>query len=58
MMTGYALSADGIWRQHSWLVAFDNEDYPYIVETTEERISYYGFAMTYEECEIFLYWNS
>jgi hypothetical protein len=34
---GYALSADGLWRQHSWGVR-QNE----IVETTEERQKYFG----------------
>lgn len=43
--TGYALSKDGIWQQHTWLVqakARTNN----IIETTEPRIAYYGFAMT------------
>ena len=58
IMTGYALSVDGMWRQHTWLVAFDDNDCPYLVETTEYRVAYYGFAMTYDECDRFLYWNS
>lgn len=60
IMTGYAMSHDGMWRQHSWLVAFDsdNGDAPYLVETTEYRAAYYGFAMTYDECARFLYENS
>lgn len=50
--TGYALSVDGMWRQHSWLIhrkARSNK----IVETTRPRVLYYGFAMTPEMCEMF-----
>lgn len=50
--TGYALSEDGIWRQHSWLVwhkARSNQ----IVETTAKRIAYYGFVMPYDMCQQF-----
>lgn len=35
---GYALSEDGLWRQHSWLV--DKMDRTY--ETTVPRVMYYG----------------
>lgn len=38
-MLGYALSADGLWHEHSWLV----DSYGTIVETTgAERIAYIG----------------
>lgn len=38
-MLGYALSADGLWHEHSWLV----ESYGTIVETTgTSRIAYIG----------------
>ena len=50
--TGYALSPDGMWRQHSWLLwkkARSNQ----IVETTTPRIVYFGFAMPYDMCEKF-----
>lgn len=50
--TGYALSNDGMWRQHSWLIwhkARSNQ----IVETTKQRILYYGFVMPYDMCEEF-----
>ena len=55
--TGYALSSDGMWRQHSWCIwnkARSNQ----IVETTEPRILYYGFVMTTEQCEEFAYNNN
>ena len=50
--TGYALSEDGMWRQHSWLVwhkARSNQ----IVETTVKRVAYYGFVMSYDMCKEF-----
>ena len=50
--TGYALSDDGMWRQHSWLVwhkARSNQ----IVETTVKRVAYYGFVMPYDMCQQF-----
>jgi hypothetical protein len=48
--TGYALSKDGMWRQHSWVYTNDGT----VVETTEKRLQYFGFVMTDEECELFL----
>lgn len=49
--TGYALAADGCWRQHSWCVDLGGN---VVFETTEPRTSYYGFVMTVEECEDFI----
>ena len=54
--TGYALSADGMWRQHSWLIHRKPRSNR-VVETTEPRILYYGFAMTLELCEKFVSYN-
>lgn len=54
--TGYALSADGCWRQHSWVVQPLKTKHR-IWETTVARIAYFGFVMTDEECERFLYEN-
>lgn len=54
--TGYALSNDGIWRQHSWLVhryRTAMQHRTQIVETTEKRAAYYGFEMTEAEAEEF-----
>ena len=52
--TGYALSADGMWRQHSWLVwRKESEDKEVIIETTKKRVAYYGFEMTEEEAKEF-----
>ncbi len=54
--TGYALSKDGIWRQHSWCVWRATRSWR-VVETTMKRIQYYGYIMTEDESEKFLYEN-
>lgn len=46
--TGYGLSEDGIWRQHSWLMRGEC-----VVETTVSRLLYYGFELTESEAEVF-----
>lgn len=38
--TGYALSADGLWRQHSWGVRREG-----ILETTVPREKYFGIVL-------------
>ena len=38
--TGYALSEDGLWRQHSWGVLREG-----ILETTKERVKYFGILL-------------
>lgn len=48
--TGYALTRDGMWRQHSWILTNDGK----VVETTVKRVQYFGYVMTPEECEEFL----
>jgi hypothetical protein len=35
--TGYALSDDGLWRQHSWGISRNG-----VLETTVERLKYFG----------------
>ena len=54
--TGYALSKDGIWRQHSWLLEGYNTSKQYryhLIETTEKRVAYFGFELSPEEAEAF-----
>lgn len=54
--TGYALSQDGMWRQHSWLVHYyktATQNRVRVVETTTKRVAYYGFEMTDEEAKEF-----
>ena len=50
--TGYALSEDGMWRQHSWVLWFKPRSVQ-IVETTTPRKAYYGVCLDYNECYIF-----
>jgi hypothetical protein len=38
--TGYALSDDGLWRQHSWGVLRNG-----VLETTEARLKYFGILL-------------
>ena len=49
IVTGYALSRDGAWRQHTWCVDKDDK----VIETTEKRVLYFGFPMTRAEAEEF-----
>jgi hypothetical protein len=40
--SGYALTGDGLWRQHSWGVdAADGR----VIETTVRRVRYYGVIL-------------
>lgn len=52
--TGYALSKDGMWRQHSWV--YDLID-KVVIETTEKRVAYWGILLEVPECEAFLMSN-
>lgn len=53
IVTGYALSDDGLWRQHSWGIGHDGQ----IIETTEPRENYYGFALRNDEAVEFCAFN-
>lgn len=50
--TGWALSEDGLWRQHSWAMRGDE-----LVETTQDRELYYGVILQGEELEQFIKMN-
>jgi len=39
---GFALSEDGVWREHSWA---EHKNESYILETTELRTMYYGIRL-------------
>lgn len=54
--TGYALSQDGLWRQHSWLLhryATSCQSRERVIETTVKRLAYFGFEMTQQEAALF-----
>ena len=58
--TGYALSQDGLWRQHTWLVhRYDTatQHRTRIIETTAKRLAYFGCEMSDEEAEEFCLMN-
>ena len=46
--TGYALSGDGLWRQHSWGVGRLG-----VVETTQGREKYFGRLLQGNDAELF-----
>ena len=52
IVTGYALSDDGIWRQHTWCRARTSRGFR-VWETTRPRVLYFGFAMTSDEAREF-----
>jgi hypothetical protein len=49
IVTGWALTADGLWRQHSWALDLGGR----VIETTEKRILYYGAVLAGAEAEAF-----
>jgi hypothetical protein len=52
--TGYALSDDGLWRQHSWGVKSDGT----LVETTIGRVQYFGLQLRGAEADMFAALNN
>jgi hypothetical protein len=50
--TGYALSKDGLWRQHSWGIRRNG-----ILETTVGRVKYFGRALEGREADLFAAFN-
>lgn len=52
IVSGYALSKDGLWRQHSWVANKWG-----IIETTALRVKYYGYTLNEEESKRFAYEN-
>ena len=51
--TGYALSEDGLWRQHSWGLLRDG-----ILETTELRVKYFGILLQGDRADYFASCNA
>lgn len=54
--TGYALSPDGLWRQHSWVMLRKPRSLK-VIETTHPRVLYFGVAMTAAAAREFAYQN-
>jgi|SRR3954452_4284947 hypothetical protein len=52
--TGYALTPDGLWRQHSWGIKADGT----IVETTVLRSLYFGLVLDGDRADFFVFCNS
>lgn len=51
--TGYALSDDGMWRQHTWgLRTYKTKD-DVIIESTVPRVAYYGTVLSTEDAHKF-----
>jgi len=48
IVTGYALSSDGLWRQHTWGLKGG-----VVIETTEKRTKYYGVVLNSKEASDF-----
>jgi hypothetical protein len=48
IVVGWALSDDGLWRQHTWGLMNDS-----VIETTEYREIYYGYTLNDDESEGF-----
>jgi hypothetical protein len=53
IVTGYALSEDGLWRQHSWALERLARGGDRIVETTERRLAYFGVGLSEAESDDF-----
>jgi hypothetical protein len=52
--TGYALSPDGLWRQHSWLVQPASVGGALVlVETTTARVAYFGVTLSFSHAAAF-----
>lgn len=52
--TGYALTDDGIWRQHTWGLFTYKTKPDLIVESTIPRLAYYGVVLTDEQAKQFV----
>lgn len=50
--TGYALSDDGLWRQHSWGMLREG-----VLETTEARVKYFGIVLQGKKADVFAFGN-
>jgi hypothetical protein len=51
MITGYALSPDGLWRGHSWIAHREEKEggAPSLLESSKPRVAYFRFIRTRAE---------
>jgi hypothetical protein len=49
IVTGYALSADGLWRQHSWGLTTND----CVIESTLARVRYFGICLGADHADAF-----
>ena len=52
--SGWALSMDGLWREHSWLVKSAGKASEYLIETTVSWLLYHGYILYDEEMNWFI----
>lgn len=55
LCTGYALSGNGVWVQHSWCMSLPHAKEPQIFETTYEWLKYFGIALEEDEAFQFVF---
>lgn len=55
IVVGWGLSADGIWRQHTfcWQPASGHPRRGRVIETTQKRVIYFGFKLSRREAKEF-----
>lgn len=51
--TGYALSEDGMWRQHTWGLRTYKTKEDVIIESTVPRVAYYGTVLSTDDAHQF-----
>ena len=59
LVTGYGLSEDGLWRQHTWILRTRSQPgKPPINETTVARVLYFGYVLSRKEAGQFYQANA
>ncbi|HEY7635979.1 MAG TPA: hypothetical protein VH763_10565 [Gemmatimonadales bacterium] len=54
IISGWALAADGLWREHSWLLAAQPSAQAELIETTEAWLLYHGYRLDLRETGWFI----
>lgn len=53
--TGWALSDDGLWREHTWIVRKPGTGAESLIETTFPRVLYHGYLLDELETAFFIF---